>query len=157
MVNTSGEQAYCDELWRHKGSRLEEDPKFKEKIEIIKEMIPSSVATILDVGCGDGSLTNHLVSSYAATAVDTSPIGLSFLAATITAVQSSAADLPFPDAAFDLVLSSELLEHLDSPTFQRALEEIVRVSRRYILISMPNNENLRRRITHYFSCGHEPE
>jgi hypothetical protein len=69
-------------------------------------------------------------------------------------VQSSVAELPFPDAAFDLVLSSELLEHLESPTFKRALAEIIRVSKKYILISVPNNENLLRRITRCNSCGH---
>lgn len=44
--------------------------------------------------------------------------------------------LPFPDQSFDAVLCSEVLEHLDN--LHHAFGELVRVARRYILISLPN-------------------
>ncbi len=155
MDKSGGERAYYDELWRQKGGRLEEDPKFREKVGIIREMIPADVETILDVGCGDGSLTNHLGTPYRTTGLDTSEVGLRHLRPPIIAVQASVADLPFADASYDLVLSSELLEHLDGPTFERAVKEIARVAKRYVLISVPNNENLRKRITRCPECRHE--
>ena len=49
--------------------------------------------------------------------------------------QASIYALPFEDGAFDLCLTYEVLEHLDDPP--RALSEIARVTRRYILVSVP--------------------
>ena len=44
--------------------------------------------------------------------------------------------LPFDDASFDAVLCSEVLEHLDN--LHAMFGELTRVSRRWILISLPN-------------------
>jgi SAM-dependent methyltransferase len=45
--------------------------------------------------------------------------------------------LPFADNSFDCVVCCEVLEHLDNLHF--ILSELVRVSRRYVIISLPNN------------------
>lgn len=42
----------------------------------------------------------------------------------------------FQDGQFDMVVCTEVLEHLEN--FHEMLDELVRVSRRYILISLPN-------------------
>lgn len=39
------------------------------------------------------------------------------------------------NTAFDLVVASEVLEHLKQP--EKALEELIRISRKYLLISVP--------------------
>lgn len=43
--------------------------------------------------------------------------------------------LPFPDRSADVVLCTEVLEHLDDPG--QALRELARVSRAYLLLSVP--------------------
>ncbi|HMB52222.1 MAG TPA: class I SAM-dependent methyltransferase, partial [Thermoanaerobaculia bacterium] len=48
---------------------------------------------------------------------------------------ASAYELPFPDAAADLVVACEVLEHLDDP--ETALVEAARVTRRHVLVSVP--------------------
>jgi SAM-dependent methyltransferase len=45
--------------------------------------------------------------------------------------------LPFQDGQFDCVLCSDVLEHLDNLHF--VFNELVRVSGRYLLVSLPNN------------------
>jgi SAM-dependent methyltransferase len=53
--------------------------------------------------------------------------------------------LPFEDRAFDSVLCSDVLEHLD--TLHRVFGELVRVTRKYLVVSLPNNwTNARRAI-----------
>ncbi|MBM3840038.1 MAG: methyltransferase domain-containing protein [Verrucomicrobia bacterium] len=45
--------------------------------------------------------------------------------------------LPFDDASFDCVVCSDVLEHLEN--IHRVFDELVRVARRTIVISLPNN------------------
>lgn len=47
--------------------------------------------------------------------------------------QGSAFELPFGDASFDLVFTSGVLIHIHSGDIGRALDEMYRVSRRYLL------------------------
>ncbi len=45
--------------------------------------------------------------------------------------------LPFNDEEFDFVCSMDVLEHLES--FHQINQELLRVSRRYVLVSLPNS------------------
>ena len=45
-------------------------------------------------------------------------------------------DLPFPDEAYETVISIETLEHLEN--VHQIFHEICRVSGKYIIISLPN-------------------
>jgi ubiquinone/menaquinone biosynthesis C-methylase UbiE len=53
----------------------------------------------------------------------------------IPLVRADVTQLPFASDAFDLVVATEVLEHLEDP--ESALEEIRRVSARYALLSVP--------------------
>src|SRR5919109_2717274 len=94
------------EMW----GRLKDAPDILMKVRIFREMIPDEVATIVDVGCGDGAITNALGLQWAVTGVDSSRSALQHV--TTEAVLADARELPFPDASFDLAMSSQLLEHL---------------------------------------------
>src|SRR3989344_4688967 len=45
-------------------------------------------------------------------------------------------NLSFPDNTFDLVLCTEVLEHVTDP--ENALKELVRVSSKYVVLTVPN-------------------
>ena len=47
--------------------------------------------------------------------------------------------LDFEDASFDMVCALDLLEHVDS--FHLILNEMIRVSRKHVLVSLPNPQN----------------
>jgi len=84
---------------------------------------------VLDLGCGDGALSYLLQRRGAlVTGVDNEQQGLDFAQKNVSEakfVNASAYDLPFPDESFDLVVSSELIEHLDRP--ETMLSETKRV------------------------------
>jgi len=89
--------------------------------------ITSGVSSILDVGCGDGRITNRLVGSYPqVVGIDISKEALRYVQA--EAIHGSVEQLRFEDRSFDLVLTTELLEHLPERVYQRALQEIQRVA-----------------------------
>ncbi len=51
---------------------------------------------------------------------------------------SSASDMPLNNEEFDCVCSFQMLEHLPYDLTLKALSEMARVSKRYIIISLPN-------------------
>jgi 2-polyprenyl-3-methyl-5-hydroxy-6-metoxy-1,4-benzoquinol methylase len=98
--------------------------------------------SVLEIGAGDGSLTNKLRARY--------PEDLSMIALDpgfkvlqsgrirypeVTFLNGSIYDLPFPADSFDLVMLPEVLEHLEDP--ESGLVESIRVSSRFLIISVP--------------------
>ncbi len=126
----------------------------KDIIEEIKRLIPEDVKTILDAGCGNGIISNPLTDKYDITALDISESALSFVKAE-KKVLSSVDKMPFEDNSFDLVMTNDLLEHLDDETYNSAISEILRVSKKYVIITSPFLENLIFNTTKCKSCGKE--
>lgn len=98
--------------------------------------------TILDVGCGEGftliRLKNKGIGGQAE-GVDYSPEAIALgnkIHPSLNLRQGDVYALPYPDNSFDLVICTEVLEHLQYP--EKALREIKRVSKRYCLFSVPN-------------------
>lgn len=107
----------------------------------------------MDIGYGDGAITNSLAERYQVIGVDRSEEALKHLSVRALPVISGADCLALQDKCADLVLSSEMLEHLPDGIFDKALSEIKRVSKSYILIAVPNKEKLRKRYTKCNACG----
>ena len=141
-------EAYYEQnaLW---GGELRESELMR--IKDIIAMIPTEVSTILDVGCGDGRITNRLVDSYQVVGLDISRTALQHVRA--RTVLGTVENLPFADRSFDLVLAAELLEHLPPSSYRRALQEIQRVAKQWILVSVPWREQLALGRTRCARCG----
>ncbi len=151
MVNS---KYYYDEHWKNRGGKLKDDPILLGKVKKILRMIPGDVFNIVDIGCGDGAITNILVENYDVSAVDSSSEALSYLSNKIKSIIADATMLPFPSNSFDLVFSSEMLEHIEGDKKLRdTINEIKRVSSKYILLSVPNDEKLKKRNTYCGTCN----
>jgi SAM-dependent methyltransferase len=131
--------------------RLRQDPTTERRVRMFRQMIPDEVERIVDVGCGDGAITNRLAQDWDVTGVDLSAAALAHLET--TALRASATALPLPDNSFDLVMSIEVLEHLSDSDYRRAISEMQRVTRRYLLISVPYREDLASRMVRCPACG----
>jgi len=121
----------------------------KERVSVTLSLIPDDVQTVLDVGCGDGRITNQM-KDYIVTAVDTSLEAIKYIKT--RKALASVECIPFKDRSFDLVLSSEVIEHLTDSILRKAVEEIQRVSMNYILVSVPFKENLYAESTRCNNC-----
>ena len=123
-----------------------------ERIEMTINSIPSGVSSILDVGCGDGRITNRLASSYPqVVGVDISKEALKHVQTKV--IRASAEHLPFKNRSFDLVLTTELLEHLPEVTYRKALGEIKRIAKHWILMGVPWREQLTVAQARCIRCG----
>jgi len=123
----------------------------RNKIEKIFELIPPDVKTIIDIGCGDGTITNKLAIKYEVTGVDRSANALKFV--TTTKILSSSEKIDVPDKSFDMVFSSELLEHLEDKVFYSTIKEMKRISKKYIFLTVPNNETIEKGFIKCPNCG----
>jgi len=118
---------------------------YKSLIEMLKQVQHDKdyvIKTILDAGCGEGFTLNKLYQEEMGEeleGIDGSEEAISIgkkIHPHLSLKRASIYKLPYKDSSFDLVLSTEVLEHLEEP--EKALKEIIRVSRKYILLSVPN-------------------
>ena len=125
--------------------------QIREKLEVLKSWIPNDVHNILDVGCGNGIISNALAADFDVTGIDISETALK--AVKCNKIQCSATEIPVSDNSYDLVLSSEMLEHLSDEDLIKAIGEMKRITKRYIIVSVPNEEGLAQTIVKCRSCG----
>lgn len=104
----------------------------------VGHLVPADVVQVLDVGCGNGLITGELASNHQVFGVDQSAVALAGSNAPVA--QATAQSLPFADASFDLVMTTDMLEHVAE--LEEAVRELVRVSRKYVLITVPYAEDL---------------
>jgi 2-polyprenyl-3-methyl-5-hydroxy-6-metoxy-1,4-benzoquinol methylase len=103
---------------------------------------PLKAESILDAGCGEGFTMKKLLKSGVGKKIE----GIEYskdsillgkkLFPYLTFKEGSVYELPYQDNSFDLVVCTEVLEHLEEPS--KVLKEILRVSKEYVLISVPN-------------------
>lgn len=112
---------------------------FRNLLSLISK---KQVDSILDVGCGEGFTLNRLKENGIGKKLE----GIEYKKEAIELgkktypdikiTEGSIYNLPYKDNSFDLVLCTEVLEHLDDPS--KALEELIRVSKKYLVLSVPN-------------------
>lgn len=99
------------------------------QIETVRNTHASSV---LEVGPGNGTVSEYLRRlGMRVTTVDIDERLRPDMVASVT-------DLPFGPGIFDVAMACEVLEHLPFSEFPVALAELARVSKKYVIISLPD-------------------
>ncbi len=154
---TNGGIGFVNECWDNMWSNVSRSiPLFQvqERIESSLSLIPEDCTSILDVGCGNGRITNQLT-SYCKKVVglDSNKEGLKYVQT--DKILGTMESLPFADRSFDSIICCEVLEHLPYKDFPKVLDELERVADRYIIISVPYKQNLRKSMVRCPYCGCE--
>ena len=114
--------------------------------------LPPPPRTLLDVGAGTGVVTDTAAAlGYDAMGVDTDEVAMANMSSPHQV--ASIADLPFADRSFDVVVTSEVWEHLPVEVFARAREEVARVATSTVIVTVPNSESLESASTRCSECG----
>jgi methionine biosynthesis protein MetW len=125
-------------------------------LQLIADMIEPG-SRVLDVGCADGALLDHLVNDKG---VDGRGIELGVdgvnacVSAGLSVIQGDAETdlLDYPDHAFDYVVLSQTLQAMREP--KSTLEQLLRVGR-HAIVSLPNFAHWRLR-WHLLATGRMP-
>ena len=114
--------------------------------------VPKTGQCALDIGARDGHFSRLLVERFEkVVALDLAEPKISH--PRIQCVTGNAAEMSFPENAFDLVFCAEVLEHISEPTLHRVCQEIQRVARHQINIGVPYKQDIRIGRTTCRSCG----
>jgi ubiquinone/menaquinone biosynthesis C-methylase UbiE/uncharacterized protein YbaR (Trm112 family) len=94
--------------------------------------------SVLDIGGGEGYLAALIRDLFAPKVVQTCDLSVeanlrAWELFGVSGVSADASRLPFGDATYDLVVCSEVIEHLSRPAL--AIGELMRVARKYVVVS----------------------
>ncbi|MBU3968908.1 methionine biosynthesis protein MetW [Patescibacteria group bacterium] len=140
-------EKFENEKWKGKDQQI----VFRHKMAL--KMIGSG--RVLDIGCGDG-LFLEMLKNVTSEGVDISEEGIKKCiekGLNVFLCDFSKDRLPFSDNEFDYVVMLDVLEHLYVP--EELLKEAIRVSKKYVIISVPNFSSLPARVQTLF--GGVPE
>jgi SAM-dependent methyltransferase len=99
----------------------------------LREIMTDRPNSVLEVGVGEAVVANYLkaMTKVAYTSAD-------FAEDLSPDVVADVRALPFVDNSYDTICAFEVLEHLPFDDFEKAVSELVRVSKNKVLISLPH-------------------
>lgn len=142
-----------DRVWA-----LGENAWTRIRVAALVDLLPKGAGSLLDVGCGDGQFAHAARAVLGApglvVGIDRGRPGLERFRHVGHPAVADGDALPFASRSFDLVVCSEVLEHLPAPVLAGAARELARVARRELVISVPDREDLTRELIRCPECEH---
>jgi SAM-dependent methyltransferase len=111
---------------------------------VVRKLIGEDTLSVLDVGCRDRALLQHLPTGSHYVGLDLVPPA--------DVIASADEPLPFEEDSFETVVLADVLEHLNDP--HTALDEAMRVARTAVVVLLPNMYTLYYRLR--FVAGRLP-
>ncbi|MGD2086728.1 MAG: methyltransferase domain-containing protein [Candidatus Aminicenantes bacterium] len=147
-------------LMLHRDDLYTPGPPHKHFSQQMLELVQKHAGKrVLDIGCGHGVNCIELNKrGFQAIGIEINQQYVQEAKKYIEAYYMRAEKLDFPDKSFDTAIMLEVLEHLEDP--YAALEEVVRVTRKNLILSVPNLEPLETLVEfnvimhHFFESTH---
>lgn len=127
-------------------------------------LIGLPIKQLLDVGCGEGFITAKIKETFPflnITGIDIEKEYIKYASEHFKNIKFIKDDIfksNISDESFDIVICNQVLEHLNN--YEEALDVIIKKSKKYILISVPNEPFFRIanicRLKYLFRLGNTP-
>jgi len=98
----------------------------------INEVLDLNPKNVLEVGMGNKTVSDYLRNK------NIEVVTLDINEELDPDIVASVLKIPLKNSSFDVVLCAEVLEHLPFEDFERCLEELQRVTRKYLVLSLPH-------------------
>lgn len=129
------------EIWE---DELFKEIEFKRILDTLKK-VPHDISSLCDIGCGNGlfldAVRDSFVDKIELCGVERSLNAISRVNHKV--IESDIAQIKIDDRSFDCVTALEVIEHFTYDDYTDCMREIARISAKYILITVPSNQNLR--------------
>lgn len=143
--DTAAKRSFYDEFWAdrpallnaHELSRLTE---ILRQLSVVRSLRPREILEVCDLGCGTGWLANQLRIMGNVTGVELSPQAVEAAKRRFPGVEFIASDITTwrPEKSFDIVISSEVLEHLvEKNAFVATIDHVLRPGG-WLVLTTPN-------------------
>jgi SAM-dependent methyltransferase len=123
------------------------------RINAIIDLIPNDVKLLADIGCGNGVFIKELTikrGDIKSVGIDRSVKALKYVDG--EKLVGDISDIPTQGDSYDCVTCLQVLEHIPTNSYSRALSELSRVSRQYIIIGVPYKEKIEQNVTECPQC-----
>ncbi len=120
-----------------------QDEANRKRIELTAKYIKNDVNSLADIGCGNGVFLHFVAKFFPSLdllGIDRSATALKFVKA--KKMEAGIDKIPLADKSVDCVSCLEVIEHLPVGVYECGLDEIARISKKYIIISVPYKEVL---------------
>lgn len=121
---------------------------------ILDEILQSKtgIKKLIDIGCGAGDFTLDLAVKYSQFE---KIVGIDFLKEKVDIARQKAEqfknvfffeadllDMPFADRSFDVAICINVLHHVHVDDYNKAIEELARVTDKYLILEIRNKKNI---------------
>jgi len=111
--------------------------RYKPIVDRIKAMPNYKNLDIAEIGSNSQGIGFYLKKKVTGLDLLKNEVGLARYGEYLDFVQGDATSLGFKDNSYDVIVSIDTLEHLNDAQREKALSEMVRVSRRWIILALP--------------------